>query len=157
MHQNRMETKSHSKMKASIYNTFNSKIKTQVEAIPKQIFYFEDPYNWPTTQNQQIYNKKGKIPILCWIFEKQYLGTLGMRDKGFANIFHLKKRRGLNVIQILLGKGINFAHSYKNQTNHWILNVYAKTEHAEEPNKEECRKSKREMNKPQYLEDYALK
>lgn len=33
----------------------------------------------------------------------------------------------------------------------------AKTEHTKEPNKEECKKSKRKMNKPQYLKDYAMK
>lgn len=33
----------------------------------------------------------------------------------------------------------------------------AKTEHAVEPNKEERRRSKRKMNKPQYLKDYAMK
>ena len=33
----------------------------------------------------------------------------------------------------------------------------AKTEHAVEPNKEERRRSKRKINKPQYLKDYALK
>ena len=110
-----METKSHSKMKASIYNTFNSKIKTQVEAIPKQIFYFEDPYNWTTTQNQQIYNKKGKIPILYWIF-----GTLGTRDKGFDNIFHFKKRKGLNVIPILLGKRLCWTSCINNLRGGWI-------------------------------------
>lgn len=33
----------------------------------------------------------------------------------------------------------------------------AKTEHAVEPNKEERRRSKRKINKPQYLKDYAMK
>ena len=37
------------------------------------------------------------------------------------------------------------------------IEVEKEKENEEEPNKEECRKSKREMNKPQYLEDYALK
>lgn len=51
------------------------------------------------------------------MFRKQYLGTLSTRDEGFANIFYLENRGSLNVIPILLGKGIGSANSYKNETH----------------------------------------
>ena len=40
-----------------------------------------------------------------------YLGTLSTSDEGFANILHLEDGRGLDIVPILLGKGIGTANS----------------------------------------------